>query len=164
MMNIFERWRSGECAALRYEAASMKQVKNKSNNSMEALSSRAKTLCLQGHFGCAATTLSSEEIAPGHRKTLTELEKFYPVENEIFSPIDYSCKASQFNEAEFFAASVFFEFHSNWAVQNVPRASSPRNQLFNFRSIQASKEFPNQFSELGQQRPASWLQLFVVLH
>ena len=75
MMTRFERWRSGEYAALWYEAASMKQAKNKSNSTMEALASRAKTLCLQGQFGRAAKILSSERIAPDNRKTLIELKK-----------------------------------------------------------------------------------------
>ena len=43
-MNRFVRWRSGEYAALWYEAASMKQAKNKSKSIVEALASRAKTL------------------------------------------------------------------------------------------------------------------------
>ena len=75
MMNRFERWRSGEYAALWYEAASLKQAKNKSNSTMEALASRAKALCLQGQFGRAAKILSSEGIAPDNRKTLIELKK-----------------------------------------------------------------------------------------
>ena len=59
MMNIYERWRSGEYAALWYEAASMKQAKNKSKSTTEALASRAKTFCLQ--FGREAKIFSSEE-------------------------------------------------------------------------------------------------------
>ena len=67
-MNRFVGWRSGKYAALRYEAASMKQAKNKSNNTMEALASRASTLCLQGLFGRAAMIFLSEGIARDNRK------------------------------------------------------------------------------------------------
>ena len=80
MMNRFERWRLGEYAALWYEAASMKQAKNKCNSTMEALASRAKTLCLQGQFGRVANILSSEGIARDNRKTLIELKKLHPEE------------------------------------------------------------------------------------
>ena len=52
MINRFERWRSGEYAALWYEAVTMKQAKNKSNSTMKALTSRAKTFCLQGQWPC----------------------------------------------------------------------------------------------------------------
>ena len=104
MMKRFERWRSprsGEYAALWYEAASMKQAKNKSNSTMEALASRAKTLCLQGQFGRAANILSSEGTAPDNRKTLIELKKLHPEENEILEPLEYySCEAYQFDEGK----------------------------------------------------------------
>ena len=66
---------------------------------MEALASRAKTLCFQGQFGRAAKILSSEGIAPDNRKTLLELKKLHPEENEILEPLeDYSCEAYQFDE------------------------------------------------------------------
>ena len=78
MMNRFERWRLVEYAALWYEAASMKQAKNKSNSTIEALASRAKTLCLQRQFGRAAQILPSEGIAPDNRKTLFEIKKLHP--------------------------------------------------------------------------------------
>ena len=65
---------------------------------MEALASRAKTLCLQGQFGCAAKFLSSEGITPDNRKTFIELKKLHPEENKILEPIeDYSCEAYQFD-------------------------------------------------------------------
>ena len=80
MMNRFERWRSGEHAALWYEAASMKQAKIKSNSTIEPLASRANTLCLRGQFGRAAKILSSEGIAPDSRKTPIELKKLHPEE------------------------------------------------------------------------------------
>ena len=76
----------------------MKQAKNISNRTMEALASRAKTRCLQGQFGRAAKILSSEGIAPDNRKTLIELKKLHPEENEILEPLeDYSCEAYQFD-------------------------------------------------------------------
>ena len=57
MMNRFERWRSGEYAVFWYEAASIKQAKNKSNSTIEALASRAKILCLQRQCGRAVKIL-----------------------------------------------------------------------------------------------------------
>ena len=69
---------------------------------MEALASRARTLCRQGQFGCAAKILSSEGTAPDNRKTLIELEKLHPGENEILEPMeDYSCEAFQTDDANF---------------------------------------------------------------
>ena len=100
MMNRFERRRSGEFAALWYEAASMKQAK-KSNGTMEALASRAKTLCLQGQFSRAAKISSLEGIATDNRKTPTELKKLHSEENEILEPLEgYSCEAYQFDKGK----------------------------------------------------------------
>ena len=102
-MNRIERWRSGEKAALWYKAASMKQSKNKSNSTIESLASRAKTLCPQGQFGRAEKILSSKGIAPDSKKTLIELKKLHPEENEILEPMeDYSCEAYQFYEGKVF--------------------------------------------------------------
>ena len=77
--------RSDDYAALWYEAASMKQVKNKSNSTMEVLASRAKTLCLQGQFGRSAKVLSSEGIAPDNRKTLIELNHCIQMKTKFLS-------------------------------------------------------------------------------
>ena len=79
----------------------MKQAKNKSISTVKALASRAKTLCLQGQFGRAAKILSSEGIAPDNRKTLIDIEKLHPEENEILEPMEgYSCEAYQFDEGK----------------------------------------------------------------
>ena len=50
MTNRFERWRSGEYAALWYEVASMKQAINESNSTVEVLASQARSLCLRGQL------------------------------------------------------------------------------------------------------------------
>ena len=42
----------------------MNQSSKNSNESIDALASRAKSLCLQGQFGRAAKVLSSDGIAP----------------------------------------------------------------------------------------------------
>ena len=52
VMNRFERWRSGEYVALWYEVASMKQAKNKSNTTIEALASRENTLSSGTVWSC----------------------------------------------------------------------------------------------------------------
>ena len=68
---------------------------------MDALASRAKTVCLQGQFGRAANILSSEGIAPYNKRTLIELRKQHPEENETLEPLeDYSCEAYQFDEGK----------------------------------------------------------------
>ena len=115
---------------------------------MEALASRARTLCLQGQFGRAAKILSLEGTAPDNRKTFNEFEKRHPGLNAILEPLeDYSCKIFQFDEANVFLELVFFSnFTAARPVQKVPRTSSPRNQLFHFRSIQASNEYHNEIS------------------
>ena len=64
LLSRLERWKSGDYAALWYEAASMKQSSKNSNESIDALASRAKSLCLPGQFGRAAKVLSSDGIAP----------------------------------------------------------------------------------------------------
>ena len=77
-MNRCEGWRSGEYAALWYEAASMKQAKITSKSTMEALAFRARLLFLQGQFGHAAKIVLSVGIAPDNRKDLIELKKIHP--------------------------------------------------------------------------------------
>ena len=57
MMNRIDRWRSSEYAALRYRVASMKPAKNKSNSTIKALASRARTNCIQGQFSRVAKVL-----------------------------------------------------------------------------------------------------------
>ena len=51
----------------------MKQSSKTSNESIDALTSLAKSLCLQGQFGRAAKVLSSEGVAPENAATLNEL-------------------------------------------------------------------------------------------
>ena len=50
----FDRWNAGEYGKLWSEAVSLKQSKRQRTNSIEELSFRAKTLCLQGQYGRAA--------------------------------------------------------------------------------------------------------------
>ena len=127
---------------------------------MEALASRERTLCLQGQFGRAAKTLSSEGIAPDNRKTLIELEKLHPGENKTLEPMeDYSCEAFHFDEAK-----VLLQLHSfsNFTAAG-PSKCTP--SIFSTKSIiqfpiNPSNEFPNRMSENGQQRPAPKLRCY----
>ena len=48
-----------------------------SNESIDALASRAKSLCLQGQFGRAAKVLSSDGVAPENAATLNELKMLH---------------------------------------------------------------------------------------
>ena len=73
LLSRLERWKSGDYVALWYEAASMKQSNKTSNESIDALASRAKSFCLQGQFGRAAKVLSSDGVAPDNAATLNEL-------------------------------------------------------------------------------------------
>ena len=167
-MNRFERWRYGEFAALWYEAASMKQAKNKSNSTMEALASRAKTPCLQGQFGRAAKILSSEGIAPDNRKTLIELKKLHPEENEILEPLeDYSCEAYQFDKGK-----VLLQLQSFSKFTAAGPSKMYLEHLLhaiNCSISDQSKRAMNSLTKLvnlpeGASFQVLWLQLFVVLH
>ena len=63
---------------------------------MEALASQ-----LRAQFGPAPKIWSPEGIAPENRKTLIELEKLHPAENETLDLLeDYSCQAFQLDEAK----------------------------------------------------------------
>ena len=144
MIYRFEGSSSGGYGALWYEAASMKQAKNKSNSTIEALASRAKTICLQGQFGRSAKMLSSEGIAPENRKTLIELKKLHPGENEILDPmLDFSCEAFQFDDAKVLLQLQIFP---------------------NFTAAGPSKRYSEHLLHAINCSQASWLQLFVVLY
>ena len=109
LLSRLERWKSGDYAALLYEAASMKQSNKTSNESMDALASRAKSLCLQGQFGRAAKVLSSDGVAPDNTATLIELEKLHPKEKQPDPEFDQDANTNAF---QFDEASVFSQIKS----------------------------------------------------
>ena len=161
MMNRFERWRSGEYAALWYEAASIKQAKNKSNSRMEALAFRAKTRCLRGQFGRAAKILSSEGTAPDNRKTLIELKKLHPEENEILEPLEeYSCEAYQFDEGK-----VFLQLQSSKFTAAGPFKMYPEHLLhaINCSISDQSKRAMNSLTKLVNLASRGQIPSFVAL-
>ena len=61
---------------------------------------RAKTLCLQGQFGRAATVLASEGLALDKKATFKALEKLHPKEPlpVVSLPDDTASNAFQFRE------------------------------------------------------------------
>ena len=104
LLSRLERWKSGDYAALWYEAASMKQSNNTSNETIDALASRAKSLCLQGQFGRAAKVLSSDGVAPDNAATLNELKKLHPKEKQPDPQFDPDAnEASVFSQIESFS-------------------------------------------------------------
>ena len=135
---------------------------------MEALTSRAKTLCLQGQYGRTAKILSSEGIAPHNRKTFIELKKLHPEENEILEPLeDYSCEAYQFDEGK---VLLQLQFVSKFTAAG-PSKMYPEHLLhaINCSISDQSKRAMNSLTKLVNlaSRGSSqvlWLQLFVVLH
>ena len=82
------------------EAVSLKQSKRQRINSIEEISVRAKTLCLQGQFGRAAKVLASEGLAPDNKATFKALEKLHPKEliPDVSLPDDIASNALQFSE------------------------------------------------------------------
>ena len=62
-----DRWNADEYGKLWSEAVSLKQSKRQRTNTIEEISIRAKTLCLQGQFGRAAEVLASEALAPDNK-------------------------------------------------------------------------------------------------
>ena len=61
---------------------------------IEALAARAKALCLQGQFGRAAKTLSSDGVAPDDIQTFRELKTLHPLDEEPRLQFqDYSSQA-----------------------------------------------------------------------
>ena len=109
IQEALERWKSGDYAALWYEAASMKQSNKTSNESIDALASRAKSLCLQGQFGRAAKVLSSDGVAPDNAAMLNELKKLHPKEKQPDHQFDQDANT---NAYQFDEASVFFQIES----------------------------------------------------
>ena len=83
LLSRIERWKSRDYAALWFEAASMKQSSKTSSESIDALASREKSLCLQGQLGRAAKILSSDGITPDIATTLKKLRKLHPKENSL---------------------------------------------------------------------------------
>ena len=113
LLSRLERWKSGDYGALWYEAASMKQSSKTSNESIDALASRAKSLCLQEQLGRAAKVLSSDDVAPDNAATLNELRKLKPKEKQPHHQFDQDANtnAYQFDEASvFFPIELFSKF------------------------------------------------------
>ena len=109
-MSRLEQWKSGDYAALCYEAASMKHLKKTSNESIDALARRAKSFCLQGQFGRAAKVLSSDGVAPDNAATLNELKKLYHQEKQPDHQLDQDANTNAFQFGE---ASVFSQIESS---------------------------------------------------
>ena len=83
----------------------MKQSKKTSNESIDAVASCAKSLCLQGQFGRAAKVLSSVGVAPDNVSTLNKLKKLQPKEKQPDHQFDQNANtiAFQFDEASVFS-------------------------------------------------------------
>ena len=109
LLSRLERWKSGDYAALWYEAASMKQSNKTSNESIDALASSAKSLCLQGQFERAAKVLSSEGVATDNAATLNELKKHHSKEKQ---PDHQFYSEANTNAYQFDEALVFFQIES----------------------------------------------------
>ena len=58
----------------------MKQSKRQRTHSIQEISVREKTLCLQGQFGRAAKYSASEGLAPDNKATFKALESLHPKE------------------------------------------------------------------------------------
>ena len=87
----------------------MKLTNETSNESIDALASRAKSLCLQGQFGRAAKVLSSDGVAPDNAATLNELKKLHPKEKQLDPQFDQNTNTNAF---QFDEASVFSQIES----------------------------------------------------
>ena len=80
------------------------------NESIDALASCAKSLCLQGQFGRAAKVLSSDGVAPDNAATLNERKKLHPKEEQLDPQFDQDANtnAFQFDEASVFSQIASF--------------------------------------------------------
>ena len=87
----------------------MKQSNKSSNESIDALASRAKSLCLQGQFGRAAKVPSAEGVAPDNAETLNEFKKLHPKEKQPGHQFDQEANTNAF---QFDEASVFSQIDS----------------------------------------------------
>ena len=82
----------------------MKQSSKTSNESIDALASRAKSFGLQEQFDRAAKILSSDGVAPDNAATLNEPKKLHPKEKKLDHQFDQDANtiAYQFDEASVF--------------------------------------------------------------
>ena len=87
----------------------MKQSNKTSNESIDALASRAKSLCLSGQFGRATKVLSSDGVALENAATLNELKKLHPKEKQPDHQFDQDANT---NAYQFDEASIFFQIES----------------------------------------------------
>ena len=87
----------------------MKQSKKTSNESTDALASRANSHCLQRQFGRAAKVLSCDGVAPDNGATLNELKKLHPKEKQPDHQFDQDTNTNAF---QFDEASVFSQIKS----------------------------------------------------
>ena len=124
MTNRFERWRSGENAALWYEAGLMKQAK-------KVTAQRKHLPPERKHFVFKDNLLVRQKFY-----LLIELKKLHPEENEIFEPLeDYSCEIISSMRTSSFCSSSFFR---NSQQLGRPKCSQSIfsiqlfNQFFNF--------------------------------
>ena len=129
---------------------------------METLASRAKKLCLPGQFGRAAKILSSEGVAPDNRKTLIELKKLHPEENEILEPLeDYSCEAYQFDEGKvLLQLQSFSKFTAAGPSKMYPEHLL---QAINCSTFDQSKRAMNSLTKLVNLASSGQLPSFVAL-
>ena len=74
----------------------MKQSNKTSNESIDDLARRAKSLCLQGQFGKAAKVISSEGVAPHIAATLKEPKKLHPKEKKPDHQFDQDANTNAF--------------------------------------------------------------------
>ena len=96
----FDRWNAGEYGKLWSGAVSLKRSKRQRTNSIEEISVRAKTFCLQGQYGRAAKVLASDGLATDKQATFKALEKLHPQEllPDVSLPDDTASNAFQFSE------------------------------------------------------------------
>ena len=102
----------------------MKQSNKTSNESIDALASRAKSLCLQGQFGRAAKVLSSDVVATDNAATLNELKQLNPKKKQPDHQIDQDANPNAFHFDE---ASVFsqIELFSKFTAAGRPSKMYP---------------------------------------
>ena len=96
----FDCWNTGEYGGALVRSCLHETIKKTDKNSIEEITFRAKTLCLQGQFGRAAKVLASECLAPKNKATFKALEKLQPKESlrGVSIPDDVASNAFQFSE------------------------------------------------------------------
>ena len=121
MLTRFERWKNGDYAMAMVRSSLNETRQEENHDSMETLAARAKSLCLQGHFGRAAKILSSDGVAADNKETLKQLMNLHPAEEvPPRETDDYSSYAYQFDEASVLTIAIFLKLHSSRSIQNVP--------------------------------------------